>query len=42
MVEFPLQPGDYLLQFSGSLTPEPEIMVVKLPGQPLPSAPALP
>ena len=30
MVEFPLQPGDYLLQFSESLTPDPEIMVVKL------------
>jgi hypothetical protein len=32
MVEFPLQPGDYLLQFSESLTPDSEIMVVKLPG----------
>lgn len=32
MVEFALQPGDYLLQFSESLTPDPEIMVVKLPG----------
>ena len=30
MVEFALQPGDYLLQFSESLTPDPEIMVVKL------------
>ena len=29
MVEFPLQPGDYLLQFSESLTGDPEIMVVK-------------
>ena len=29
MVEFPLQPGDYLLQFSESLTADPEIMVVK-------------
>jgi hypothetical protein len=32
MVEFELQPGDYLLQFSESLTADPEIMVVKLPG----------
>lgn len=32
MVEFPLQPGDYLLQFSESLTADPEIMVVKVPG----------
>ena len=31
MVEFALQPGDYLLQVSESLTPDPEIMVVKLP-----------
>ena len=30
MVDFPLQPGDYLVQFSESLTPDPEIMVVKL------------
>ena len=30
MVEFSLQPGDYLLQFSESLTPDPELMVVKL------------
>lgn len=30
MVDFPLQPGEYLLQFSESLTPDPEIMVVKL------------
>jgi hypothetical protein len=30
MVEFALQPGDYLLQFSESLTQTPEIMVVKL------------
>ena len=30
MVEFVLQPGDYLLQFSESLTEDPEIMVVKL------------
>jgi hypothetical protein len=30
MVEFALQPGEYLLQFSESLTPDPEIMVVKL------------
>ena len=30
MVEFALQPGDYLLQFSESLTQDPEIMVVKL------------
>jgi hypothetical protein len=29
MVEFALQPGDYLLQFSESLTADPEIMVVK-------------
>jgi hypothetical protein len=29
MVEFPLQPGDYLLQFSESLTPDPEIMVLR-------------
>lgn len=32
MVEFVLQPGEYLLQFSESLTPDPELMVVKLPG----------
>jgi hypothetical protein len=32
MLEFLLQPGDYLLQFSESLTADPEIMVVKLPG----------
>lgn len=31
MVEFALQPGDYLLQFSESLTPDPELLVVKLP-----------
>ncbi len=30
MVDFPLQPGDYLVQFSESLTPASEIMVVKL------------
>jgi hypothetical protein len=30
MVEFPLQPGEYLLQFSESLTADPEIMVVKV------------
>jgi hypothetical protein len=30
MVEFPLQPGDYLLQFSESLVADPEIMVVKV------------
>ena len=30
MVDFPLQPGDYLVQFSESLTPAAEIMVVKL------------
>ena len=30
MVEFALQPGDYLLQFSESLKPDPEIMVVRL------------
>jgi len=30
MVDFPLQPGDYLVQFSESLTPDPEIMGVKL------------
>lgn len=30
MVEFALQPGDYLLQFSESLTADPELMVVKL------------
>ncbi|HEY4028736.1 MAG TPA: homogentisate 1,2-dioxygenase [Caulobacteraceae bacterium] len=29
MVEFALQPGDYLLQFSESLTADPELMVVK-------------
>ena len=29
-VDFPLQPGDYLLQFSESLAPKAEIMVVKL------------
>jgi hypothetical protein len=32
MVEFVLQPGDYLLQFSESLTADPELLVVKLPG----------
>jgi len=32
MVEFALQPGDYLLQFSESLTADPEIMVVKTGG----------
>jgi hypothetical protein len=32
MVEFALQPGDYLLQFSESLTPDLEILVTKLPG----------
>jgi hypothetical protein len=32
MVEFPLQPGDYLLQFSESLVADPEIMVVKVGG----------
>ena len=31
MVEFALQPGQYLLQFSESLTPDPELLVVKLP-----------
>lgn len=31
MVEFDLKPGEYLLQFSESLTPDPELMVVKLP-----------
>lgn len=31
MVDFALQPGDYLVQFSESLTQDPEIMVVKLP-----------
>jgi hypothetical protein len=30
MVDFPLQPGDYLVQFSESLKPISEIMVVKL------------
>jgi len=30
MVDFPLQPGDYLVQFSESLQPATEIMVVKL------------
>jgi hypothetical protein len=30
MVDFPLQPGDYLVQFSESLKPTTEIMVVKL------------
>jgi hypothetical protein len=30
MVEFSLQPGQYLLQFSESLTPDPELLVVKL------------
>ena len=30
MVDFPLQPGDYLVQFSESLTPKAELMVVKL------------
>jgi hypothetical protein len=29
MVEFALQPGDYLLQFSESLTADPELLVVK-------------
>ena len=29
-VDFPLQPGDYLLQFSESLTPAAEIMVARL------------
>jgi hypothetical protein len=29
MVEFPLQPGTYLVQFSESLTPTTEILVVK-------------
>ena len=29
-VDFPLQPGDYLVQFSESLKPQTEIMVVKL------------
>jgi hypothetical protein len=29
-VDFPLQPGDYLVQFSESLAPQAEIMVVKL------------
>jgi hypothetical protein len=32
MVEFALQPGDYLLQFSESLTADPEILVVKADG----------
>jgi hypothetical protein len=31
MVDFPLQPGVYLVQFSESLTPDPEIMVVRTP-----------
>jgi len=30
MVDFPLGPGDYLVQFSESLSPKTEIMVVKL------------
>lgn len=30
MVDFPLQPGDYLVQFSESLKPTAEIMVVKV------------
>ena len=30
-VDFPLQPGDYLVQFSESLKPQTEIMVVLLP-----------
>jgi hypothetical protein len=30
MVEFALQPGDYLLQFSESLTADPELMAAKL------------
>ena len=29
-VDFPLKPGDYLLQFSESLTPQAEIMLVRL------------
>jgi len=29
MVEFALQPGDYLLQISANLTPDAEVMVVK-------------
>jgi hypothetical protein len=29
MVEFALQPGDYLLQVSESLTADPELMVAK-------------
>jgi hypothetical protein len=31
MVDFPLQPGDYLVQFSESLSPQTEIMVALLP-----------
>ncbi len=30
MVDFPLGPGDYLVQFSESLSPKTEIMVVRL------------
>ncbi len=30
-VDFPLQPGDYLVQFSESLKPRTEIMVARLP-----------
>jgi hypothetical protein len=33
MVDFPLQPGDYLVQFSESLTPRTEILVAMLPPQ---------
>jgi hypothetical protein len=31
MVDFPLQPGDYLVQFSESLQPQTEILVALLP-----------
>ncbi len=31
MVDFPLQPGDYLVQFSESLQPKTEILVTLLP-----------
>jgi hypothetical protein len=37
MVEFALQPGDYLLQFSESLAADPELMVVKTGSWALPS-----
>jgi hypothetical protein len=38
MVDFPLQPGQYLVQFSESLVPQTEIMAALLPN----TAPALP